>query len=186
MSLTVCSLSNSSCYHVQLRRQPKPSHGSLATTSVRERNLSRIIKRVAIRHSRNPPSTESQPPLEPGLSTSSSHPYVLEPTISLPDKFNGRRAYLCSFINQIRLIIRLQPQRYASDFSRVGLVVTLLSRSAQAWFAPLVETSSPLLENFTAFFVKLEAAFGETDRRQTTLTNLYSFQQGSHPALSTL
>ena len=40
----------SSCYHVRLRRQPKPSHGILATTSTREWNPSGIITRVAIRH----------------------------------------------------------------------------------------------------------------------------------------
>ena len=86
--------------------------------------------------SRNPPPAESQPPSAPGPTTSSSHPYVLEPTISLPDKFNGTRAYLRGFINQIRLMIQLQPQRYANDFSRVGLFGTLLLGPAPAWFAP--------------------------------------------------
>ena len=92
--------------------------------------------------SRNPPPFESQPPLAPCSTTSSSHPYVLKPTISLPNKFNGTRAYLRGFINQIRIIIRLQPQRYASDFSRVELVDTLLFGPTQAWFAPLIENSS--------------------------------------------
>ena len=49
-------------------------------------------------------------------------------------------------------------------------------------FAPLVEISFPLLENFPAFLVELETTFGETNRRRTVLTKLYSFQQGSHPA----
>ena len=102
--------------------------------------------------------------------------YVPKPTINLSDKFNDTRAHLRGFINQIRLIIRLHPQQYASDFSWVGLVGTLLSRPAQAWFAPLIETSSPLLEDFTAFMEELEATFGETDRRQTALTKLYSLQ----------
>ena len=110
--------------------------------------------------SRDPPPVESHPLSTRSPTTSSSHPYVLEPTVSLPDKFNGTRAYLRGFINQIRLIIRLQPLQYASDVSRVGLVGFLLSRPTQAWFAPLVETSSPLLENFTAFIVELEATFG--------------------------
>ena len=95
------------------------------------------------------------------------------------------RAHLRGFINQIRLIIRLQPQRYASDFSRVGLVGTLLSGPAQTWFALLMETSSPLLDNFLAFLAflaELEATFGETDRWRTGLTKLYSLQQGSRPA----
>ena len=68
-------------------------------------------------------------------------------------------------MNQIRLIIRLQSQGYASEFSRVGLVGTLLSGPLQVWFSPLVETSSPLLENFTAFIDELEVTFSETDRR---------------------
>ena len=61
---------------------------------------------------------------------------------------------------KIWLIIRLQPQRYTSDFCRVGLIGTILSGPAQPWFAPLVETSSTLLENFTSFIVELEATFG--------------------------
>ena len=49
-------------------------------------------------------------------------------------------------------------------------------------FAPLVEISFPLLENFPAFLVELETTFGETNRRRTVLTKLYSFQQGSRLA----
>ena len=56
---------------------------------------------------------------------------------------------------------------------------TLLSSPSQAWFAPLVETSSPLLEDFPAFLTELEARFGETDQRRTTLTKLYALEQGS-------
>ena len=102
--------------------------------------------------------------LAPSPTTSSSHPYVLELTINLSDKFNGTRAYLRGFINQIRLIIRLQPQRYASDFSRLGLVVMLLSGPTQAWFTTFIKTSSPLLENFPAFIDELKLTFGKTDR----------------------
>jgi hypothetical protein len=71
---------------------------------------------------------------------------------------------------------RLQPHHYPTDFSQVGLVGTLLSGPAQAWFALLVKTASPLLENFSEFLVDLEAMFGETDRRRTALTKLYSLQ----------
>ena len=113
---------------------------------------------------RNPPPVQSQPSSTPSPTTCSSHPYVLEPTISLPDKFNSTRVYLRGFINQIQLIIRLQPQRYASDFSRLGLVVMLLSGPTQAWFTTFIKTSSPLLENFPAFIDELKLTFGKTDR----------------------
>ena len=112
----------------------------------------------------------------------SSNPYVFEPTVSILDKFNDTMAYVRDFINLIRLMIRLQPQQYVSDFSPVGLVGTLLSGPAQAWFAPLVEPSSPLLENFTPFIPKLEDKCRETDRGRAALTKLYSFQQGSRLA----
>ena len=73
------------------------------------------------------------------------------------------RSVFYGFINQIKLIIRLQPQRYLDDFHRVGLVGTLLSGAAQAWFVPLIETFSPLLDNFDDFLKDFEATFGETD-----------------------
>ena len=41
------------------------------------------------------------------------HPIAtIEPNVSLVDKFNGTRARFRGFINQIKLIIQLQPQRF--------------------------------------------------------------------------
>ena len=103
----------------------------------------------------------------------------MEPKISLPNKFDGTRKHFRGFINQIKLIIQLQPQRYVDDFHQVGLIRTLLSGVAQAWFALLVKTSSPLLHNFLAFLAEFKAAtFGDTDRRRTAITKLYSLHQG--------
>ena len=47
----------------------------------------------------------------------------------------------------------------------------------EAWFAPLVETSSPLLEDFPTFLIEFEATFGETDRGQLELAKIYYLQQ---------
>ena len=107
----------------------------------------------------------------------------MEPKISLPDKFDGRRKHNQGFINQIKLIIELQPQRYANDFHQVGLIGTLLSRVAQAWFAPLVETTSSLLHNFPASLEEFEATFGDTDRCRTSITKLYSLHQRYPPSI---
>ena len=105
-----------------------------------------------------------------------------EPKVSLPDKFDGTRSRLRGFVNQIRLIIRLQPRRYATSFHQVGLLGSLLTGPAEAWFAPLVETSSPLLEDFPAFLADFEATFGETDSRRVALNRIYSLQQGNRAA----
>ena len=82
----------------------------------------------------SPPTSTNVLPIEPGsssmLSPTPSHPTTsLEPNISLPDKFDGTRKHFRAFINQIKLIIQLQPQRYADDFRQVGLIGTLLSGS---------------------------------------------------------
>ena len=43
----------------------------------------------------------------------------------------------------------------------------------------LVETTSPLLEDFPTFLTEFEATFGEMDRRRAALTKIYSLQQGN-------
>jgi hypothetical protein len=102
-----------------------------------------------------------------------------EPKVSLPEKFDRTRSRLRGFINQIRLILRLQPCRYATGFHQVGLLGSLLTGPAEAWFAPLVEIASPLLEDFSVFLTEFEATFGETDRRRVALHKIYSLQQGN-------
>ena len=45
----------------------------------------------------------------------------------------------------------MHPSQYPTDASRVGLVGTLLSGTTLAWFTPLSEKGSPLLNNFDEF-----------------------------------
>jgi hypothetical protein len=70
---------------------------------------------------------------------------ALEPQISLPKKFDGTRLKFRGFVSQVRLIMQLHPRHYFDDTTRVGFVGTLLTGIATAWFAPILETSSPLL-----------------------------------------
>ena len=69
-----------------------------------------------------------------------------EPKIGLPMKFEGTRSHVRGFFNQVCLVIQIHPSRYPTDASRVGLVGTSL-----AWFAPLLEKGSPLLNNLEEF-----------------------------------
>ena len=103
------------------------------------------------------------------------HPIIdhsaVEPNVSLPDKFDGTRSRLRGFINQIRLIICLQPRRYSNDFRRVGLIGTLLTGQAQAWFAPLVH-----IVCCNAY------SLGLSCQQRTALNKLYALQQGQRAA----
>jgi hypothetical protein len=51
----------------------------------------------------------------------------------------------------------MYPNKYPSDASRVGLVGTLLTGIALAWFVPLLEKKSPILENFETFIAEFQA-----------------------------
>ena len=53
---------------------------------------------------------------------STSQSLLKEPKISLPTKFDGTRSQFRGFLNQVRLIIHMHPNRYPTDTTRVGLV----------------------------------------------------------------
>jgi hypothetical protein len=105
-----------------------------------------------------------------------------EPKISLPVKFDGTRSQFRGFLNQVRLVIQLHPSRYPTDAARVGLVGTLLSGTALAWFAPLLEKSSPLLKDFEGFIKEFQASFGDTDSARTAINKIRRLRQGDRPA----
>jgi hypothetical protein len=58
------------------------------------------------------------------------------------------------------------------DTTHVGFVRTLLTGTATAWFVPILETSSPLLQDFDAFMAEFEAVFGDSDKARTSTNKL--------------
>ena len=65
--------------------------------------------------------------------------------------------------------------------SQVGLVGTLLSGTTLAWFAPLLEQESPLLNNFEEFISEFKICFGDTDSVRMTIKKIRRLRQGDHP-----
>ncbi|KAH8964689.1 hypothetical protein BDL97_04G080100 [Sphagnum fallax] len=104
-----------------------------------------------------------------------------EPKISLPEKFDRTCPKFRGFVSQVRLIIQLHPRRYLDDTTRVGFIGTLLTRTTAAWFAPILETSSPLLQDFNAFMAEFEVVFGDSEAR-TSANKLRWLQQGTRLA----
>jgi len=108
---------------------------------------------------------------------------TLEPKISLPEKFDGTRLKFGGFVSQVSLIMQLHPCRYFDDTTRVGFVGTLLTGTAIAWFPPILETSSPLLQDFNAFMAEFEAVFGDSDKARTSANKMCRLQQGTRSAI---
>lgn len=127
-------------------------------------------------------ASTSRPP-GPAVTVTTPVPQATkEPRIGLPDKFDGTRSKFRGFVNQIRLIIRMQPLRYPTEETQVGLIGTLLSGTALSWFSPLVEKDSPLLQDFGGFLEEFTNTFGETDKERTATTKIRSLQQRSRAA----
>jgi Retrotransposon gag protein len=104
-----------------------------------------------------------------------------EPKISMPDKFSGDRGKFRGFLNQVELVFKLNPNRYCSDPSKVGVIGTLLCDKALAWFAPYLERGDPVLNNYQAFRSLLFSTFEEA-RSVTSAAQLSKLRQGSKPA----
>ena len=100
-----------------------------------------------------------------------------EPPVSLPERFDGTRSKLQSFVNQVKLVFELQPRRYHTDRIKVGLVGTLLTGVAAAWFCPLFEANSPLMEDFTLFIQELHQTFGDYDKAITSANKIRALRQ---------
>uniref|UniRef100_A0A803K182 DUF4939 domain-containing protein n=1 Tax=Xenopus tropicalis TaxID=8364 RepID=A0A803K182_XENTR len=61
------------------------------------------------------------------------------PKIPFPEKFSGDRS-------------KCFPQMYASERTKVGVTISLLSGEPKTWAHRLLETRSPLLNDSNAFF----------------------------------
>ena len=63
----------------------------------------------------------------------------------------------------------------------MGLVGTLLSGTTLAWFAPLLEKQSSLLNNFEEFITEFKACFEDTDSIRKEINKTRRLCQGDHP-----
>ena len=68
----------------------------------------------------------------------------------------------------------MHPMRYSTNASRAGLVGTLLTDIVLAWFAPLLEKISPLLNNFEEFIKEFKVCFGDTDGARINQQDSYT------------
>ena len=66
----------------------------------------------------------------------SVHHQTKEPRISLPKKFDGNWSKFQGFVNQVRLVLRLHPQQYATKEFQVDFIGMLLYKATFLWFYP--------------------------------------------------
>lgn len=105
-----------------------------------------------------------------------------EPRVVLPERFNGDRNKIRTFLNQLELVFLLNPSRYRSDSAKVATAGTLFSGSAAAWFNPLLEhpkLNAQLLSDWTLFREQLRASFGGIDVPAKAANEIRRLKQGN-------
>jgi hypothetical protein len=119
------------------------------------------------------------------IQTSGSVNRPVEPKVPLPEKFDGDRRKFRGFINQMELVFLINPSRYQTPASKVGVIGTLLKDKALAWFTPFLENTAKhqeLLNDYDSFRTLLEDTFGEKDRALVAAARLNLLRQGNRPA----
>uniref|UniRef100_A0A8C3T1G8 DUF4939 domain-containing protein n=1 Tax=Chelydra serpentina TaxID=8475 RepID=A0A8C3T1G8_CHESE len=81
----------------------------------------------------------------------SAFPRSQRPVIPLHERFDGNYQWFRGFINQCHLLFLMHPRIYASDQSKVALVISLMTGDALDWVSRLLEGHSPVLLNWDAF-----------------------------------
>jgi hypothetical protein len=148
-----------------LRESPRKLQGGMPMELEKEKTNARPTS-INLPQVFAPSSTLSPTPLH--LVTS------LEPKVSLPNKFDCTRARFQGFINQIKLIVQLQPQQYSDNFRQAGLVGSfsqeLCKPSSQHW-------SKHYYRSYTVFLPFLQSSKQHlgirTDTEQPTPNSIY-------------
>ncbi|KAH7286473.1 hypothetical protein KP509_32G008900 [Ceratopteris richardii] len=81
----------------------------------------------------------------------------------MPTKFDGDRTKFHRFLQQVKLYICMQPDRYRDEACKVGFIGTLLCGQALSWFAPILEKNMIVLQDYEGFLRELTATFGDAD-----------------------
>lgn len=105
-----------------------------------------------------------------------------EPSVALPEKFDGKRDNLRTFLNQLELVFLINPSRYPNDSVKVATAATLLTGMAAAWFNPIVENQNEnikILRNWATFKTLLKNTFSAVDPSVKAGNEIGSLKQGN-------
>lgn len=97
--------------------------------------------------------------------------------VNAPVPFDGNRSKLRDFLTQVGLNFRANPIGYQSDGQKITFIGSYLSGSPLGWFTSLMESESPLLDDYDGFVAALKSNFGDSDERSTAERNILKLRQ---------
>src|SRR5947207_1339496 len=102
-----------------------------------------------------------------------------EPQVSMPETFSGSgKEDLRIYLQQCELCFELQPSRYATDYQKVGLILSYLRGPAAKWARPYLSNKDHELRNsLPAFLDAIEEAYGDPDYELRAASELRALRQ---------
>lgn len=95
-----------------------------------------------------------------------------------PKPFGGQREQLESFLDHLRLIFALQPQRFPNDKQKVLYTASYFEGAAFSWFQPLLTKDDDLLlSDFEKFTKRLVHTFGDAFLEENAEDRLFELKQ---------
>ncbi|KAL0147024.1 hypothetical protein M9458_057548, partial [Cirrhinus mrigala] len=122
-----------------------------------------------------PPTPPSPPPL-----TNTEH--LPEPRLPTPELYAGEPKLCRAFLTKCSKFFSLKPRTFATESSKVALVLTLLSGRAALWGTAVWENQHPCCSSFLALSEEMKRVFDravETDRYRTIRSSFARWRQSA-------
>ncbi len=99
------------------------------------------------------------PPTPPSFSIPGNHSPQHEPRLPAPEMYAGDPNLCRAFLTKCSLFFSLQPLTFATEVSRVALVLTLLSGRAALWGTAVWENRHPCCSSFHSLSQEMRREF---------------------------
>ncbi len=99
------------------------------------------------------------PPTPPSFSIPGNHSPQHEPRLPAPEMYAGDPNLCRAFLTKCSLFFSLQPLTFATEVSRVALVLTLLSGRAALWGTAVWENRHPCCSSFHSLSQEMRRVF---------------------------
>jgi len=120
-------------------------------------------------------STSNPPPPPP--SPPELTPLFKEPKIGEPPTFSGKASEFHPFLARCKLYIRTKTLTFRADETRVAFIISRLRGGPAEWAHALLESGSPLLNDYDAFLEKLSSIYENKERRTQLEDKLVRIRQ---------
>jgi len=125
----------------------------------------------------NPPVSLAPSAPAPSPVVSSSHSQILFASpMARPAPFSGEAEECNGFLLQCSLTIKLQPQMFTTEQSRIAFVISALTGPALQWAETIWNQAGPATQSFSCFLALFWEVFGRSSGDSSIGERLYQLK----------